>query len=112
MPPAKGRRFRSILCAVDLSPYSAKALRYAVRLAGACRGRVAAIYAVPNPLLTAAATVYDSQLIELTALANLEAFVRASVRGTAAADIRSVVQPGSPGSVVVAYARHTRAPAW
>ena len=33
MPPPRTRRFRSILCAVDFSPHSAKALRYAAALA-------------------------------------------------------------------------------
>jgi nucleotide-binding universal stress UspA family protein len=106
MPPPMKRGFRSILCAVDFSPPSAKALRYAAALARACGGRVTAIYAA-DPLLTAAVvTAYDSHVLERNALADLEKFVRASVPGTPArADIRSVVQVGAPGPVVLAFAR-------
>jgi nucleotide-binding universal stress UspA family protein len=107
MPPARTRRFRSILCAVDFSRYSAKALRYATTLAGACGGRVTAIYAV-DPLLTAAAAAaYDSRAMERTALADLERFVQTSVPGRAA-EVRCLVQVGAPGPVVLAHARRTR----
>ena len=50
MPLPRTRGFRSILCAVDFSPHSAKALRYAAALARACGGRVTAIYAVDSLL--------------------------------------------------------------
>lgn len=105
MPLPRTHGFRSILCAVDFSPHSAKALRYAAALARASGGRVTAIHAV-DPLLTAAAAVaYDSRLLEDNAREDLERFVRASVRGAAAADIRSVVKVGPSGAVILDYAR-------
>lgn len=109
MPPPRKRGFRSILCAVDFSPCSAKALRYAAALARAGGGRVTAIYAA-DPLLTAAAAAaYDSRVVERSAMTDLRRFVRTSVPGTAAAAIRPVVQVGAPGPVILAFARRTRA---
>jgi len=108
MPPPRTHGFRSILCAVDFSRHSAKALRYAAALARAGGGRVTAIHAV-DPLLTAAVAVgYDNRMLEDNARKDLERFVRASVRGAAAADIKSVVRVGPPGAVVVEYARRMR----
>jgi nucleotide-binding universal stress UspA family protein len=53
MPRPRTRRFRLILAAVDFSPQSAHALRYAVAMARASGGRVVAFHAV-DPLLGAA----------------------------------------------------------
>jgi nucleotide-binding universal stress UspA family protein len=109
MPPARTRGFRSILCAVDFSPHSAKALCYAVALARACGGRVTAVYAL-DPLLTAAAAAaFDSQVLERTSLTDLQRFVRASVGRDRAAAIRCVVSVGTAGAVVLAHARRARA---
>jgi nucleotide-binding universal stress UspA family protein len=107
MPTPKTRGLRSILCAVDFSPHSAKALRYAATVAAARGGRLTAIHVV-DPLLAAAAA-YDSRLIEQTAQADLARFVRTSLGGRAGAAIRCVAQAGAPGPAVLAYARRTRA---
>lgn len=106
MPPARTRGLRSILCAVDFSPYSSKALRYAAAIARACGGRVTAIHVV-EPLLAAAAA-YDHRFIEQNAQADLARFVRTSVRGPAGAGVRCVVQEGAAGPAVLAHARRTR----
>jgi nucleotide-binding universal stress UspA family protein len=108
MPPPRTPGFRSILCAVDFSRYSAKALRYAAALAASCGGRVTAIYAL-DPLLTAAAAAaYDSHVLERTALTDLKRFVRTSVHGDRAAGIGCIVAVGPAGAVVLAHARHAR----
>ena len=107
--PLTTRRFRSILCAVDFSAQSAKALRYAAATAGTSGGRVTAIYAV-DPLLSAAAAVaYDSGALESRALGDLERFVARTIAGKPAASIHCVVQVGAAGPVVLAYARRVRA---
>lgn len=106
MPSPKTRGLRSILCAVDFSPYSAKALRYAAATARAGGGRVTAMHVV-EPLLAAAAA-YDSRLIEQTAQTDLARFVRTSVGGPAAAGIRCIAQVGMPGPALLAHARRTR----
>jgi nucleotide-binding universal stress UspA family protein len=106
--PLTTRRFRSILCAVDFSAQSAKALRYAAAVAGTSGGRVTAIYAV-DPLLSAAAAVACDGGLETTAHADLVRFVTRTVPGDAAATIRCVVQVGRPGAVVLAYAQRARA---
>lgn len=109
MPPPRTHRFRSILCAVDFSRYSAKALRYATALAGACGGRVTAIYAVDPLLSVAAAAAYDSRVLERSALTDLARFVRASGGGRlAAANIRCIVEVGKPAAVVLEQARRLR----
>ena len=107
MPPPRTRGFRSILCAVDFSPQSAKALRYAVALARASGGRVTAIHAV-DPRLTAAAGGCERRALEDHAREDLERFVRATARGAAAEPVHSVARVGPPGPVVLGYARHKR----
>jgi hypothetical protein len=54
MPPPKTRRFRSILCPIDASPQSAKALRYAEALSRTCGGRVTAVAGVTDPAVIVA----------------------------------------------------------
>src|SRR6478735_1402739 len=97
MPPPRTRGFRWILCAVDFSPQSAKALRYAAALAKASGGRLTAIHAV-DPLLTGVAgAACDRRVLEASAREDLEKFVRATVRGAAAEAIHPVVRLGPPG---------------
>ena len=106
MPSPKTRGLRSILCAVDFSPYSARALRYAAAIARACGGQVTAMHVV-EPLFAAAAA-YDSRLIGQTAQTDLTRFVRTSVGGPAGAGIRCIAQVGAPSPAVLAHARRTR----
>ena len=109
MPPPRTHGFRSILCAVDFSPQSAKALRYAAALARACGGRVTARLRGGSPAHRGSRRrVRQSPAGRQRPLTDLERFVRASVRGAAAADIRSVVRVGPAGAVVSEYARHMR----
>lgn len=109
MPPPKTRQLRSILCGVDLSPVSAKALRYAVALANAAGGHVTAVLAV-DPMLSAAAVVaYDSRIVEAGAAHDLARFLRRTVGAAAATRIGRVVAAGKPGAVVLDNARRLRA---
>lgn len=110
MPPPKTRRFRSIMCAVDFSPYSAKALRYAAALARSCGGTVTAMFAVDPLLSAAAATAYDSHVLERGAMKDLTRFVRGSLGASSdLLHIGCVVAIGKAGAVVVEQAHHLHA---
>ena len=108
MPPPRTRGFRSILCAVDFSPQSAKALRYAVALARASGGRVTAIHAVDPRLTAAAAAAATGERWKTT---------RARISSGSCARPCAARRPSpfirSPGSArrdrsCVEYARHKR----
>ena len=109
MPPPRRTRLRSILCAVDFSRQSAKALRYSVRLAAAAGGQVTAFSAI-DPLLNAAvAAAYAPDRTEAGAAEELTRFVRRSVGDASGADIRTVVAVGRPGPATIAQASRMRA---
>jgi len=109
MPPPKTRRFRSIVCAVDFSPLSANALRYASALAGACGGTVTALFAADPLLSNSVVTAYDSDLLEGAGKRNLTRFLRATLGARRAADIVGRVRVGRAGHVIVAEARRLHA---
>jgi nucleotide-binding universal stress UspA family protein len=101
-------RLRRILCAVDFSIHSRRALQYAVALAKRFRGRVTVLF-VNDPLLLAAARqAYgrDTQLVE-ESRAELSGFVRQVIRG--AKEPITVVAVGSPASEILAAAKQRRA---
>ena len=50
--------FKSIVCGVDFSPHSTRALQYAALLARVNRASLTAVYAVDPVLSTAAAAAY------------------------------------------------------
>ena len=105
MPVPKSPRFRSIVCAVDLSPHSAVALRYASALAAASGGTVTALFAV-DPLLSAAgAAAYDSNVVERQALRDVQRFVRATLGPVVGPSVRCTVATGPARTVVVREAR-------
>jgi nucleotide-binding universal stress UspA family protein len=106
MPAPKSHRFRSIVCAVDMSRHSATALRYASALAASSGGTVAALFAV-DPLLSAAAA-YDSKIVERDALRELERFVRSTLGPLVAPSVRCVVATGPARTVVIREARRLR----
>jgi nucleotide-binding universal stress UspA family protein len=63
MPTPRTRRLRLILAAVDFSPQSARALRYAAALSRACGGRLVALHAVDPLVSTAAARAYSERAL-------------------------------------------------
>lgn len=109
MPVAKSHRFRSIVCAVDMSRHSATALRYACALAASSGGTVTALFAVDPLLSAAAAAAYDSDLVEREALRDVQRFVRATLGPIVAPGVRCAVATGPPRSVVIREARRLRA---
>ena len=109
MPPPKGRRFRTIVCGVDFSRHSAKALRYAAAVARSSDGTVTAVSAI-DPLLSAAMlNISDGRALEGAAAKELTAFVRAHLSREDAARTRCVTAIGTGGEVVMAWARRLRA---
>ena len=109
MPPPKGRRFRAIVCGVDFSPYSARALRYAAALARAGNGTVTAVSAIDPLLSGVAVNIADGRALEGAAATELTAFVHAHLSREDAARTKCVTAIGSPGRVVLAQARQLRA---
>ena len=108
MPVPKSHRFRSIVCAVDLSRHSAVALRYASALASSSGGTVTALFAV-DPLLSAAgAAAYDSNVVERQALRDVQRFVRATLGPVVGPGVRCAVATGPARRVVVREARRLR----
>jgi nucleotide-binding universal stress UspA family protein len=109
MPPPKGRRFRTIVCGVDFSRHSAKALRYAAALARAGDGTVTAVTAIDPLVSTAVLNITDGRSLEGVVADELTAFVRAHVSREDAARIRCVTAIGTSAAVVIAWARRLRA---
>jgi nucleotide-binding universal stress UspA family protein len=107
MPPPRHRRFRLILAAVDLSPQSAHALRYAMAMAHACGGRVIAVHALDPLLEAAAAQAYaDKPLVSDTKQA-LVRFARKTL-GPDAARVEFAVVIGPPRQAIMAEAARRR----
>ena len=109
MPAPKTHRFRSIVCAIDLSRHAATALRYACALASSSGGTVTAVFAVEPLLSAAAAAAYDSKLVEREALRDVQRFVRATLGPVAAPGVRCAVATGPARAVVIREARRLRA---
>jgi nucleotide-binding universal stress UspA family protein len=109
MPPPRGRRFRAVVCAVDFSRQSAKAVRYAAAVAAAGGGRVHVLHVMDPLLFAAAATADDPAALERRALRDLARFVRSSLRAPGAADAHLAVSIGKPAASLVSYARRCHA---
>ena len=108
MPPARTRRFRLILAAVDFSTQSAHALRYAVAMARACGGRVVAVHAL-DPLLEAAvATAYAERPLVRDTREELIRFARKTLGADAARGLRYSVVIGAPRQALMAEAVRRR----
>lgn len=77
---AESTLFRTILCPVDFSDHSRKALSYAALLTSRAGGRLIVIY-VEDTLLAAAATIaYDEKAITEKARRELVRFVRQTIK--------------------------------
>ena len=108
MPPPRTRRFRLILAAVDFSPQSAHALRYAVAMAHACGGRVIAVHAIDPLLEAAAARAYAERPLLGDAKQELARFARKTLGPDAAAGLEPVVVIGPPCQAIIAEAVRRR----
>ena len=95
--------FSSILCPIDFSQPSTRALDYAIALAGRERGRVTLVHVAHPLLVEAAAAAYDATFVKDDAereLRNLASAAVANARGSAPqTDI--VVSVGDPASEIL-----------
>jgi len=107
MPTPKTHRFRRIVCGVDFSPHSARALRYAVLLSPGADAVVTAVHAA-DPMLSAAMPAGAAGFAQ-AAQQDLDRFVRHTLGDVAAARVLTTVVTGRPGAALIAEARRRRA---
>lgn len=89
--------FDTILCPVDFSEASARALRYAAALAERFRARLSVLHAIDPILVNAAAAAYRMQMLEEEMRAELDAWVTTTVSPISCCPSRStVVSSGRP----------------
>src|SRR5690349_21376332 len=93
--------FKSILCGVDFSRYSASALRHAAALARVNGASLTVVYVVDPLLSTAAAVAYNSRAIASGARAELQRFVRAALKPQRMPSVRIIVAIGKPAPAVL-----------
>lgn len=99
--------YHTILCAIDFSNHSRRALQVALALAGRGASRLIALHAIDFLLAQAAAAAYDERRLKDDAAAELRALV-ATLRpaGTRSAlEPEIVVAVGRPEQVITASAR-------
>ena len=103
------RGFRSILCAVDFSPQSRAALRYADAIAQRSKAALTVVY-VSDPLLVAAAAaaLHDRGMARRTR-DDLQKWVAAAVAPASAARISLKTAVATPVAGILAAARRARA---
>lgn len=103
--------FSSILCPIDFSEPSTRALDYAIALAGRDRGQVTLLHVAHPLLVEAAAAAYDATFVKDDAereLRNLASAAVANVRnGAPQTDI--IVKVGDPASEILQCASDRRA---
>ena len=95
--------FSSIVCSVDFSDHSVRALRHAIALAGDVLGRVTVVH-VANPLLVQAATAaYDVAAINRDTETELGALADdiATEAGAWAPEVRTIISMGDPATEIV-----------
>jgi nucleotide-binding universal stress UspA family protein len=103
--------FSKIVCPVDFSDYSLRALRYATVLAGRFGGRVTIVH-VANPLLLqAAATAYDVAAMNTDTQTELRALAEAVTSEASAVtpEIRTVARVGDPATEIISCGRDEQA---
>jgi nucleotide-binding universal stress UspA family protein len=98
--------FTSIVCGVDFSRHSARALRYAAALARVKEGKLTVVYAVDPLLSTAAAAAYNSRALASGARTELDRFVRSTLRKERTPGVRITVETGTPAATVLSVSKH------
>jgi nucleotide-binding universal stress UspA family protein len=103
--------FTTVLCPIDFSEPSTRALHYAIALAGRERGRVTLIHVAPPLLAEAAAAAYGATFVKDDAERELRTLATASVAnvrgGAPQTDV--VVRVGDPASEILQCAGDLRA---
>jgi nucleotide-binding universal stress UspA family protein len=106
MAPALGRRDRHVLCPVDFSDASRRALRYALAFAARTRAAVTVLY-VNDPLLSSAAAAagYDERRLNEQTMRELRRFAASAVGKGALARLHFVLASGNPAREIARHAR-------
>jgi nucleotide-binding universal stress UspA family protein len=105
--PRRTVTFQSILCPVDFSPQSRKAVRYAAALAQRSGGRLVVLFVNDPLLLAAAAAVYHHRrLFVERSRAELVRFVKSIRTGpTLRKGVSCMVSEGNPGDEILRAAK-------
>jgi nucleotide-binding universal stress UspA family protein len=102
--------YSTILCAIDFSDHSRRALRLALAIATRQRARVVAVHAVDPLLAEAAATLSGGQSLEPDALSELNDLIAAERTGMASAPaVTTIVRVGPPAEVILDVAQENGA---
>ncbi|MGB7218748.1 MAG: universal stress protein [Vicinamibacterales bacterium] len=102
------RHVLRVLCPVDFSESSRRALRYAAALAGQFQGRLTVLF-VEDLLLASAAIGYDRSALARTSTRELRRFVNHAIGGTRARSVDYVVSLGVPAREIEKVAKRRRA---
>ncbi len=103
-------RARSVVCGVDFSVVSARALKTAAAIARQGRGRLLVLFVEDPMLLAASRAAGDRRASALTTAAALERFVGRALRGTPPRPApRLAVAIGNPAKEILKVARRHRA---
>ena len=95
--------FSTIVCPVDFSNYSLRALRYGTVLAGRFGGRVTVLHVANRLLAQAATAAYDVAAMNRDTNAELRALADAiaAKAGGVTPEIRTVVRVGDPAAEII-----------
>ena len=99
--------FGSILCPVDFSTHAKRALEYAARVAHRSGGSLNVLFVNDPLLVSAAAAAYDERALASRSRAELDRFVRQTLKSRAPAGnrIRTFVTMGDPAREILSAAR-------
>jgi nucleotide-binding universal stress UspA family protein len=102
-------KMRSIVCGVDFSSGSRKALRAAVELARANRSALTVLFSEDPTLVAAAKAASDPRATKASATTALERFVAKTTRTHPLRGLEAVVAEGTPADEILKTARRRRA---
>jgi nucleotide-binding universal stress UspA family protein len=101
--------FHTVLCAIDFSEPSRRALRRAAAITTRTRGRLVVLF-VNDPLLVAAAAAVRPRLdLGVQSAKELDRFARTTLGRTAAVRVECRVATGEPAKQILSAARRLRA---
>ena len=102
-------KMRSIVCGVDFSSGSKKALRAAVDLARANRSALTVLFSEDPTLVAAARAAGDPRATRASVTAALERFIARTTRTHPVRRLQALVTEGTPADEIVKAARRRRA---
>ena len=98
-------KMRSIVCGVDFSSGSKKALRAAVDLARTNRSALTVLFSEEPMLVAAAHAAGDARAAKATTTAALERFIARTTRTQPAENVHAIVTEGTPADEILKAAR-------